>query len=134
MILIDTSAWVEFDRATRSRVDRRVRALIAADAPIAVTEPVVMEVVTGARDAAREHDLRRLLSRFGLLRFDPISDFDAATRIYLACRRQGITPRGMIDCMIAAVALRTGASLLARDADLVRVAGVIGLDLDSASR
>ena len=134
MILVDTSAWVEYDRATRSRVDRRLRALIAGDAPIAVTEPVVMEVVAGARDAAREEDLRRLLSRFALLRFDAVADFDAASRIYLTCRRRGITPRGMVDCMIAAVALRTGATLLARDADLVRVAGAIGLELDPATR
>lgn len=36
----------------------------------------------------------------------------------------------MVDCMIAAVALRHGAALLAQDADLRRVAGVVGLDLD----
>ena len=29
VILVDTSAWVEFDRATVSAVDRRLRSLIA---------------------------------------------------------------------------------------------------------
>ena len=56
MILVDTSAWVEFDRATTSPADRRLTELIAGDGPIAVTEPIIMEVVAGARDAAREHD------------------------------------------------------------------------------
>ena len=64
MILVDTSAWVEYDRATGSTVDRRLTELIATDAELAVTEPVVMEVVAGARNDQREKDLRRLLLRF----------------------------------------------------------------------
>ena len=131
MILVDTSAWVEFDRATGSTVDARLSGLIADDAEIAVTEPVIMEVTAGARSAAREQDLRRLLGRFRLLRFDSAVDFDAASRIYRTCRRSGVTPRGMIDCMIAAVAHRHNATLLASDADLRRVAQVIGIPFDN---
>jgi predicted nucleic acid-binding protein len=133
VILVDTSAWVEYDRATKSPVDRRLTELIAGDDEVGVTEPVVMEVVAGARSDEREADLRRLLLRFKLLRFDAAVDFDAAARIYRACRRVGITPRGMVDCMIASVAQRHQATLLAQDADLARVAGVIGVTLDTAS-
>ncbi|MGI8937919.1 MAG: type II toxin-antitoxin system VapC family toxin [Iamia sp.] len=133
MILADTSAWVEFDRATEGPVDRRLTDLIAGEASVAVTEPVIMEVVAGARTDDREQDLRRLLGRFDLLRFDAVVDFDAAARIYRACRRVGVTPRGMVDCMIASVALRHGATLLAQDADLTRVADVVGLPLDPAT-
>ena len=53
--------------------------------------------------------------------------------IYRRCRQAGITPRGMIDCVITAVAWRYGASLLCRDVDLERVAGVIGVGLDEAT-
>lgn len=133
MILADTSAWVEYDRATGSAVDQRLTALIAGGGAVAVTEPIVMEVLAGARSDQREGDLRRLLLRFDLLPFDVAADFDAAVRIYRRCRRAGITPRGMIDCMIASVAWRRGAALLAHDADLERVARVVGIDLDDAS-
>lgn len=133
MILADTSAWVEYDRATGSPVDRRLRTLIADAGPVAVTQPVVMEVLAGARNDGREADLRRLLLRFELLSFDPVSDFDGAVRVYRRCRAEGVTPRGMIDCMIAAVAWRRNATLLAYDADLSRVADVIGLGVDPAS-
>jgi predicted nucleic acid-binding protein len=44
-----------------------------------------------------------------------------------------VTPRGLLDCTIAAVAWRHGATLLAHDADLDCVAGVIGIELDGAS-
>ena len=133
MILADTSAWVEYDRATGSAVDQRLVALIATDGPLAVTEPVVMEVLAGARSDQREADLRRMLLRFHLLHFDATADFDAAARIYRRCRNAGITPRGIVDCMIASVAWRRGAVLLTSDADLDRIARVIGIDLDEAT-
>jgi predicted nucleic acid-binding protein len=133
MIIADTSAWVEYDRATGSRVDQRLADLIAAEGPLAVTAPVIMEVVAGARSDDRETDLRRLLLRFTLLDFDAIADFDAAASIYRRCRRAGVTPRGMVDCMIASVAQRHQATLLAADIDLNRVATVVGIDLDDAS-
>jgi predicted nucleic acid-binding protein len=133
VILADTSAWVEYDRATGSPAHLRLAGIIESDGKIAVTEPVIMEVLAGARDERRETDLRRLLGRFHLLGFDAGTDFDGATRIYRRCRAAGITPRGMIDCMIAAVAWRHNASLLAHDVDLLRVAGVVELELDGAS-
>lgn len=131
MILVDTSAWVEFDRATGSPLDTRLTELIATTDEVAVTEPVIMEVLAGARDDRRENDLRRLMQRFPLMRFEAAIDFDAATRIYRRCRRSGVTPRGMVDCMIAAVALRHGVSLLANDADLDRVADVMGIPIET---
>ena len=133
MILVDTSAWVEYDRASGSVVDERLSSLISSDGPLAVTEPVVMEVLAGARTDERESDLRRMLLRFHLLRFDVAADFDGAVRIYRRCRARGVTPRGMVDCMLAAVAWRHRATILAHDADVDRVAQVIGIGLDEAS-
>ena len=133
MILADTSVWVEFDRGTGSPTERRLTELIASEGPVAVTEPVMMEVLAGARDNRREADLRRLLLRFHHLPFDSSTDFDGAIRIYRRCRSVGVTPRGMVDCMIATVAWRTRAAILAADSDLVRVAAVIGIELDAAS-
>lgn len=130
MILVDTSAWVEYDRATGSPVDRRLTELIGMDDPIATTEPVVMEVLAGARSDARERDLRRLLGRFALLPLEPAADFATAATLYRRCRRQGVTPRGLIDCLIAAVAWRTSATLLHADQDLDRLASIAGVAVD----
>ncbi|MGH3928475.1 MAG: type II toxin-antitoxin system VapC family toxin [Pseudonocardiaceae bacterium] len=133
MILVDTSAWVEYDRATGSPVDIRLTALIAGTDEVAVTEPVMMEVLAGARDDRRELDLRRLLDRFHLLRFDPIAHFPGAVHIYRSCRRAGVTPRGLVDCLIAAVATSTATPVLAHDRDFARIADVVDLTLDEHS-
>jgi predicted nucleic acid-binding protein len=94
-----------------------------------MTQPVLMEVLAGARDDRREADLRRLLLTFELLSFDAVADFDGAVRIYRRCRAAGVTPRGMV----AAVAWRRSATLLAHDADMDRVARVIEIRIDDAS-
>lgn len=133
MILADTSAWVEYDRATGSPAESRLAELIAESSDLAVTEPVLMEVLAGARDETRATDLRRLLLRARLIPFEAVADFEGAARLYRRCRQAGVTPRGMVDCMIATVALRTSSSLLAHDLDLTRIATVVNLELDPAS-
>ena len=129
MILADTSVWVEYDRATDSPADRTVTGLISSADDLAVTEPVMMEVLTGARDELGERRLRSLLLRFTHLQFHATSDFEAAVRIYRRSRAAGFTPRGLIDCMIAAVAWRHDATLLTVDADLTRIAEVMNIGL-----
>lgn len=133
MILVDTSAWVEFDRASSSAVDIALTNLIATSGLIVVTEPIVMEVCAGARNDARERDLRRLLTRCHLARCDAAVDFNAAVAIYRSCRRVGITPRGLIDCIIASVARRGDHEVLAWDRDLADIAAVQALRLHPAS-
>ena len=130
MILVDSSAWVEFDRATGSVIDNRVTSLISEGGEnLAVTEPVMMEVLAGAVDDRRHDDLRRLLTSFQWVAADPVADFEGAAKVYRRCRTAGITPRGLVDCMIAGIAIRSGCELLAIDADFAAIATVLPLRL-----
>ena len=130
MILADTSAWVEYDRATGSAADQAITSLITEGGhQLAVTEPVLMEVLAGAKDEKRHADLDRLLKSFQWLSADPVADFAGAARAYRACRAGGVTPPGLIDCMIASIAIRTGSELLAADRDFADMARVLPLRL-----
>ena len=129
MILVDTSVWVEYDQATQSAAHLELASLISGAGDIFVTEPILMEVLAGARDERAGAILRRLLTSFGWLPFDAVADFEGAAKVYRACRRAGITPRGLIDCMIVAVALRTGSELLTTDQDFERLSGILPLRL-----
>lgn len=117
MILVDTSAWIEFQRATGSAADRWLTAAIAAEAPLATTGLVLLELLAGARDEQQARDLRRLLDRCRFLPLEEPSDHEAAAALYRACRREGTTIRRLADCLIAAVAIRARVALLHRDAD-----------------
>ena len=122
MILVDTSAWVEYLRGTGSRVHRRVRELIESEERLAVTEVVVMEVLAGARDDAHLERLRRLLFGCKFLPLAGLSDYENATAHYRQCRRAGKTLRSLTDCLIAVAAIRAGAELIHADRDFDTIA------------
>ena len=114
MILVDTSAWIEFLRDTASPTCERVQELLAQD--IAIADPIRMEVLAGARNEQHLIQLRRLLARGSVLHISPI-DYDQAASLYRQCRANGETVRKLIDCLIAAVAIRNDITILHLDAD-----------------
>jgi len=114
MILVDTSAWIEFLRDTGSPTCEAVDRLLAQD--IAICDAVRMEILAGARDDAHLQLLRGLLARATVLSTDA-ADYETAAALHRACRRQGATVRKLIDCLIAAVAIRAHVAVLHTDAD-----------------
>jgi len=123
VILADSSAWIEFLRATGSDVHLRLRGLVERRAELATTEVVLMEVLTGARSDREREDLRRLLyGRCTLLPLEGPADYERAADLYRQCRRGGETIRTLTDCLIAVVAIRAGIVLLHRDGDFDAIA------------
>ena len=130
MILVDTSAWVEFLRDTASPACARVDELLDAD--IATCHPIRMEVLAGARDDRHLADLRGLLARASLLPTDPV-DYEDAAALYRTCRRGGDTVRKLIDCLIAATAIRANAAVLHADSDFEVLSRHTPLRIDRGS-
>jgi hypothetical protein len=114
VILVDTSAWIEFLRDTASPACKRVDRLLSGR--IATCDPVRMEVLAGARDEQHLQALRRLLARATILSTGP-ADYEAAAALFRTCRRNGETVRKLIHCLIAAVAARESVPILHADAD-----------------
>jgi len=114
LTLIDTSAWVEFLRDTASPVCARVDGLLGGD--IVTCHPVRMEVLAGARDERHLAELRGLLARASIVATEPV-DYEAAAALYRTCRRGGETVRKLIDCLIAALAIRADIAVLHADSD-----------------
>lgn len=114
MILIDTSAWIEFLRDTCSPVCQQVDRLLAEE--IAVCDPVRMEVLAGARNDEHLRNLRGLLARASTIATEP-TDYEDAAALYRSCRRAGETVRKLIDCLVAAVAIKAGIPVLHADTD-----------------
>jgi hypothetical protein len=122
VILVDSSAWVEFLRSTGSPVHLRLRAALEDDTGLSSTDVVVMEILAGARDESDRDRLRRLLYGCTFLAVDGPADYEYAADIYRLCRRHGETPRKLTDCLIAAVAIRNEVELLCEDSDFHAIA------------
>lgn len=126
MELIDSSAWIEYLRRTGSPAHLEVRRLIRENHSVIVTtEPVIMELLSGATNAHVAKKLEELTAGLRLLPVAADLDYRDAAAIYRTVRRGGQTVRKLLDCLIASVAVRTGATLVHRDRDFDVVAACL---------
>lgn len=128
MIVVDTSAWVEFLRASGSTTHGLVAALVQSR-QVLVQDVVRLELLAGASGQAQAADLTRLLARFVPLPASSPADHELAASLYRRARRRGTTVRSLPDCLIAAMAVRVDAPLLARGGDFDVLARVCDLQL-----
>lgn len=119
VILIDSSAWIEFLRNTSSPVCNEVDRLIGKT--IATCDAIVMEVTAGAKSESHLKDLRGLLARATLLPTESM-DYERAATLHRTCRSNGDTVRTLVDCLIAAVAIRHNVPILHSDTDFSTIA------------
>jgi predicted nucleic acid-binding protein len=129
LTLADSSAWIEYLRATESPTDLRLDGLLRSGGRIALTDVVLLEVLAGARSRREREQLKRLLYACEYLRTVTPADFETAAEIHRLCRRNGETIRKLTDCVIAAVALRCEAAVLACDRDFEAIARHVPLEL-----
>ena len=82
----------------------------------------MMEVLAGAGDRDDELRLKRMLASVTLAPVGDLSTWESAAKIYRACRTRGVTIRGQLDCLIAAVAIRDEVEILHLDRDFALIA------------
>jgi predicted nucleic acid-binding protein len=131
MSLIDTSAWIEYLRQTGSGTNFEVRRMLNNDAQIC--DVIRMEILAGARDQQHVAQLEKLLARATTIKTEPV-DYDNAAAIYRACRKLGVTVRAQIDCLIAAIAIRTNTKIIHHDSDFDAIAQMTKLKIHNAKR
>jgi predicted nucleic acid-binding protein len=134
MILVDTSVWVEELRETRSLPQLTLRRHLHRSSPIAITEPVVMELLAGARTLGEHRAIRKRLLSFPMLRVHGLDTYERAAMIWRACRLGGEPVRNHLDCLIAAVAIREGVSVLHADRDFDAIARHTELRIEPVRR
>ncbi len=117
MILPDSSAWVEEFRRTGSEIHLALARLLMAEEDVAVTEPVIMELLAGTRTKRELRAIRGRLLAFPMLRVRDLVTYERASAVWRACRAAGEPVRNTIDCLIAAVAIREKARILHADRD-----------------
>lgn len=117
MIVVDSSAWIEFFRGSGSDVHRALGRLLSEGAELAVTEVVVMEVLAGARSGRDVDEIRERLVAFPVLPLRGLAGFEAAASVYRTCRRAGESIRKLTDCLVAVPAIEADATVLAADRD-----------------
>jgi predicted nucleic acid-binding protein len=126
MYLVDTSVWIDFLRKRNNAQVDRFLELVNQGIAFGITGVIYQEVLQGAET---ERDFERLRDYVGTQIFyhpyDPIRSYLAAAHLYFRCRRQGVSLRSTIDCLIAQIAIENELKLLHNDTDFDRIASVI---------
>lgn len=134
MVLVDTSVWIEVFRKPK-----RINCETLLDLDQAVTcLPVTQEVLRGFRDERAFRIAREAMHALPVVE-SPLRSpvLEQAVDLYRQARRQGITVRSGVDCLIAACALRHGLTVLHRDRDfslLSRVSPLEEINLAASGR
>ncbi len=117
MILVDTSVWVDFLRGTNSRERHALHRLINDEEDISITEIIFTEILQGIKEDKDFKRVKECLLEFPIYKPKGIATYLKATEIYRACRKKGKTVRKTVDCIIAAISIENGLTLLHKDSD-----------------
>ncbi len=125
-VFVDSSVWIDHLRGTRTPAVRRLGALLDAldpaseaddPAELLVGDLVLAEVLRGIDDERQYAAVRAALLAFPQVTLGGTETALAAAGHYRALRRQGITVRKLVDCLIAAWCIARGVALLHSDRD-----------------
>jgi predicted nucleic acid-binding protein len=127
LVLIDTSAFIEFLNRTGSREDLLIEQLITNDDEIAIPDIALTEILQGIRNEQEYIDVRKSLLTFPVLSLTGTNSYISAAELYRKCRKKGATVRNTVDLLIAQIALENKATLLHNDRDFTAIADICDL-------
>jgi predicted nucleic acid-binding protein len=126
LILVDTSAWIDFLSGKDTSAAHALNELAGRRVPFGLTEIVVQELLQGVaseREFDHLYSYLRTQRLFGLR--NGLDSYAEAAKLYSRCRRKGITVRSTIDCLIAQIAIENDLVLLHNDRDYPQMAKAI---------
>jgi predicted nucleic acid-binding protein len=121
VILVDSSVWIA---VLSKRPPFNIADLVDIN-DVVTSLPIVQEVLQGVDDDYRFEETRDLLYDLRAID-DPMTGelFHEAIVLFRDARKKGVTVRSSVDCLIAASAIRHGATVLHRDRDFDNLARV----------
>lgn len=121
--LVDTSVWIRHLRGNAAVTERLANAVSRGDVLVSCG-PVAMELLAGI-NVRNERAVDTIVQASPPLAFDHREDFAAAARLSVVARERGLGVRSLVDCLIAAIAIRDGEVVVAHcDAAFDRLAEV----------
>lgn len=132
-ILVDSTVWIDYFNGSANWQTERLDGLLGTG--LLVTGDLILaEVLQGFRKDRDFKRARAALSLLPALTMGGVELAVASAENFRRLRREGITVRATIDCLIATFCLREGLALLHNDRDFEHFAEHLGLDVVETSR
>lgn len=116
MILVDTSAWIDYFRGTAARHTDLLDTLLGHE-PLAIGDLIVTEVLQGFTAERDFKEAERMLATLDLVVVGGSDVAVEAARNFRRLRSLGMTARKTIDTIIATRCIVSGYDLLHNDRD-----------------
>jgi predicted nucleic acid-binding protein len=116
MTIIDTSVWIEYFEGGTHWTKDRLKELIADRETVCYIELIFLEILQGVRDPKDREEIENKFNPFIFIETKR-STTRLAAEIYQGLQRKGIRIRSIVDCLIAASSIETGAKILHKDRD-----------------
>jgi predicted nucleic acid-binding protein len=126
-ILVDSSAWIGFLRQDPMPATVYLESAVSNGAPLMITGVIVAELLRGCATDADAARLGETLRAWPTVEPQFPTTYEHAARLYRGARRQGLTIRSTIDCLLAALALENDLAVLHQDRDFTVLAQVSDL-------
>jgi predicted nucleic acid-binding protein len=121
MIVVDSSTWADFFNGALTPHVGRLDAALNEEEDLAVLPIIITEVLQGFRAEKNFQRARRVLVALPVIQ--PTVDCHVrAARLFRSLRKNGVTVRGAIDCIIAQTCIDLHAELLSPDSDFEHIA------------
>ncbi len=130
MILVDTSAWIDFFQAKKMPHVSHLEYLLRQEKDLCICGPILTEILQGIKSDSEFKQIQNLLDMLIFLPMDKLIFISAAV-LYRKVRAQGKTIRNTVDCLIASCAIHHGVELLQNDRDFIHISGISKLKLSS---
>ena len=121
MTIVDTSVWIDFLEGEHHWTKERLKEKLRDRESILYTEMILLEIIQGIPERRGREEIE---AEFRSLILVPQkrSTTLLAAEIYQELQRKGLRIRSVVDCLIAATAIETGATVLHKDRDFEFIA------------
>ncbi|NQT93082.1 MAG: PIN domain nuclease [Lentisphaerae bacterium] len=128
MVIIDTSAWIEYFRGGAPNVVEKVDRCLEQDL-VGIGDLVYCEVMQGIRSPRERGEVSSLLLSLPQFNMVGFSIAEKSASNYRLLRSKGVTVRKTIDVLIGTFCAEHGFQVVHFDSDFDLMAKHIGLDI-----
>ena len=128
MVIVDTSAWIEYLRGGVPSVVNKVDLCLDQNL-VAIGDLIYCEVIQGIRSPRESRDVSGLLLSLPQFNMVGFSMAEKSASNYRLLRSKGVTVRKTIDVLIGTFCAEHKLQLIHFDSDFDLMAKLIGLDI-----
>lgn len=129
MVVVDTSVWVDYFKNKENSKSKLLEKILSSNKQIVLPGVIYVEILQGIKADKKLNEVKEILDDFIFFPMDNKKTYLKSIEIYRTCRKNGITIRKTIDCLISSVVLENNFEFLHNDKDFDSISKFFSLKI-----